>query len=146
MITSLPFAAAPATGQPMTIYAQLQHDYNVTLLAPNAKEIPPGTSLMLIAHPENVDIQLLRQIEIWAIHGGKLLLFIDPMSELARQLNSPNAPPSSDFVPLLKGWGVQYSPDDVVLDRRVGPAHPPRRRQFPQRRALSRLWLHLSAG
>src|ERR1700722_10115906 len=57
VITSLPFAAAPGTGQPMTIYAQLQHDYNVTLLAPNAKEIPPGTSLMLIAHPENVDIQ-----------------------------------------------------------------------------------------
>ena len=142
VITSLPFAGAPGSGQPMTIYAQLQHDYNVTLLAPNAKEIPPGTSLMLIAHPENVDISLLRQIEIWALHGGKIVLFVDPMSELARQMNSPDAPPSSDFVPLLKGWGVQYSPEDVVLDRQLAQriradANSPNGVLYP-------LWLHLT--
>jgi ABC-type uncharacterized transport system involved in gliding motility auxiliary subunit len=142
VITSLPFAAAPGTGQPMTIYAQLQHDYNVTLLPADAKAIPPGTSLMLIAHPENVDIALLRQIEIWALHGGKIVLFVDPMSELARQMNSPDAPPSSDFVPLLKGWGVQYSPEDVVLDRQLAQriradANSPNGVLYP-------LWLHLT--
>jgi ABC-type uncharacterized transport system involved in gliding motility auxiliary subunit len=120
VLTSLPFANAPATpGQPMSVYAQLQRDYAVTLLAPDATGIPAGTNLMLIAHPENVNISLLRQIEIWALHGGKILLFVDPMSELARQMNSPDVPPSSDFVPLLKGWGVQYSPSDVVLDRQL---------------------------
>jgi ABC-type uncharacterized transport system involved in gliding motility auxiliary subunit len=142
VITSLPFANYPGTNQPMTIYAELQHDYNVTMLSPDAKEIPPGTSLMLIAHPENVDVPLLRQIEIWALHGGKILLFIDPMSELARQLNSPDAPPSSDFVPLLKGWGVQYSPQDVVLDRQLAQriragANSPNGVLYP-------LWLHLT--
>lgn len=142
VITSLPFAQSPGTGQPMGIYAQLQRDYDVTMLSADAKAIPPGTNLMLIAHPENVDIQLLRQIEIWAIHGGKLLLFIDPMSELARQLNSPDAPPSSDFVPLLKGWGVRYTPDDVVLDRALAQriranANSPNGILYP-------LWLHLT--
>jgi ABC-type uncharacterized transport system involved in gliding motility auxiliary subunit len=142
VITSLPFANSPATGQPNAIYAQLQRDYNVTMLNPDAATIPPGTSLMLIAHPENVSVALLRQIEIWVLKGGKVLLFVDPMSEYARQLNSPDAPPSSDFVPLLKGWGVQYSAQDVVLDRQLaqrisaGPNSPGG--------VLYPLWLHLT--
>ncbi|HWY63057.1 MAG TPA: Gldg family protein [Rhizomicrobium sp.] len=142
VLTSLPFASAPNTGQPMGVYAQLQRDYAVTMLNPDATSIPAGTNLMLIAHPENVSVSLLRQIEIWALHGGKIVLFIDPMSELARQMNSPDAPPSSDFVPLLKGWGVQYSPQDVVLDRQLAQriradANSPNGVMYP-------LWLHLS--
>jgi ABC-type uncharacterized transport system involved in gliding motility auxiliary subunit len=143
VLTSLPFANAPATpGQPMAIYAQLQRDYAVTMLSPDATGIPAGTNVMLIAHPENVNISLLRQIEIWALHGGKIVLFVDPMSELARQLNSPDVPPSSDFVPLLKGWGVQYSPQDVVLDRQLaqrirGPSPAQPSIAYP-------LWLHLT--
>ncbi len=145
VLTSLPFANAPATpGQPMSVYAQLQRDYAVTMLTPNFGAIPPGTNLMLIAHPENVGVQQLRQIEIWALHGGKVLLFIDPMSELARQMNSPDAPPSSDFVPLLKGWGVQYTASDVVLDRqlaqriRAGANAAESSVAYP-------LWLHLTS-
>ena len=143
VITSLPFAQSPGTGQPMGIYAQLQHDYNVTMLAPDVPAIPPGTSLLLVAHPQNVSVQLLRQIEIWTLHGGKLLVFVDPMSELARQLNSPAAPPSSDFIPLLKGWGVQYTPADVVLDpvlaQRIRAGTAPNGILYP-------LWLHLTPG
>jgi ABC-type uncharacterized transport system involved in gliding motility auxiliary subunit len=142
VITSLPLTGSPQTGQPNTIYAQLQHDYDVTMLNPDATAIPPGTSLMLIAHPENVGVALLRQIELWALKGGKILLFIDPMSEYARQLNSPDAPPSSDFVPLLKGWGVQYNAQQLVLDRQLaqrvasGPNAPGG--------VLYPLWLHLT--
>ncbi len=142
VITSLPLANSPQTGQPNTIYAQLQRDYDVTMLDSNASAIPPGTSLMLIAHPENVSVTLLRQIELWALKGGKILLFVDPMSEYARQLNSPEAPPSSDFVPLLKGWGVQYDAQQVVLDRQLaqrvaaGPNAPGG--------VLYPLWLHLT--
>lgn len=142
IITSLPFAQSPSTGQPNGIYAQLQRDYDVTLLPADAKEIPPGTSLMLVAHPENVDISLLRQIEIWTVHGGKLLVFVDPMSELARQLNSPDAPPSSDFVPLLKGWGIQYNAEDVVLDRAL--AQRIRANADSPNGILYPLWLHLT--
>ena len=144
VLTSLPLAAAPNTGQPTGIYAQLQRDYAVTMLAPDAPAIPPGTNLMLIAHPQNVSVSLLRQIEVWALNGGKILLFIDPMSELARQMNSPDAPPSSDFVPLLKGWGVQYVPQDVVLDRQLAQriragTNSPNGVMYP-------LWLHLTAN
>jgi ABC-type uncharacterized transport system involved in gliding motility auxiliary subunit len=142
VLTSLPLTNAPTNpGQPMGVYAQLQRDYAVTNLGPDFPGIPAGTNVLMIAHPQNVGVHQLREIELYVLHGGKLLLFVDPMSELARQLNSPEAPPSSDFVPLLKGWGIQYTPQDVVLDRqlaqRIRSGNSPGGVLYP-------LWLHLT--
>ena len=142
VLSSLPLTNAPATpGQPMTIFAQLQHDYAITMLQPDFAAIPAGTNLMLIAHPENVGAAQLRQIEMFVLHGGKALIFVDPLSELVRHENNPDAPPSSDLTPLLKGWGVDYSPQKVVLDRHLSQ----RIRTGEQGQSVAYpLWLHLT--
>ena len=142
VLSSLPLTNAPATpGQPMTIFAQLQHDYAITMLQPDFAAIPAGTNLMLIAHPENVGAVQLRQIEMFVLHGGKALIFVDPLSELVRHENNPDAPPSSDLTPLLKGWGVDYSPQKVVLDRHLSQ----RIRTGEQGQSVAYpLWLHLT--
>ena len=143
VLSSLPLANAPATpGQPMTIYAQLQRDYAVTMLAPDFADIPAGTGLLLIAHPENVGVVQLRKIELFVLHGGRALIFVDPLSELVRRESNPSAPPSSDLVPLLKGWGVDYSPQKIVLDRQLAQ----RIRTGDQGQSIAYpLWLHLTA-
>lgn len=142
VLSSLPLTNAPATpGQPMTIFAQLQRDYAITMLQPDFAAIPAGTNLMLIAHPENVGAVQLRQIEMFVLHGGKALIFVDPLSELVRHENNPDAPPSSDLTPLLKGWGVDYSPQKVVLDRHLSQ----RIRTGEQGQSIAYpLWLHLT--
>ena len=142
VLSSLPLTNAPATpGQPMTIFAQLQRDYAITMLKPDFAAIPAGTNLMLIAHPENVGAAQLRQIEMFVLHGGKALIFVDPLSELVRHENNPDAPPSSDLTPLLKGWGVDYSPQKVVLDRHLSQ----RIRTGEQGQSVAYpLWLHLT--
>ena len=142
VLSSLPLTNAPATpGQPMTIFAQLQRDYAITMLQPDFAAIPAGTDLMLIAHPENVGAVQLRQIEMFVLHGGKALIFVDPLSELVRHENNPDAPPSSDLTPLLKGWGVDYSPQKVVLDRHLSQ----RIRTGEQGQSIAYpLWLHLT--
>ena len=142
VLSSLPLTNAPATpGQPMTIFTQLQRDYAITMLQPDFAAIPAGTNLMLIAHPENVGAVQLRQIEMFVLHGGKALIFVDPLSELVRHENNPDAPPSSDLTPLLKGWGVDYSPQKVVLDRHLSQ----RIRTGEQGQSIAYpLWLHLT--
>jgi ABC-type uncharacterized transport system involved in gliding motility auxiliary subunit len=126
----------------MTIYSQLQRDYAVTELAPNFADIPAGTGLLLIAHPENVGAIQLRKIELFVLHGGRALIFVDPLSELVRRESNPSAPPSSDLVPLLKGWGVDYSPQKVVLDRQLAQ----RIRTGDQGQSIVYpMWLHLTA-
>jgi ABC-type uncharacterized transport system involved in gliding motility auxiliary subunit len=154
VISGLPLTAAPGSagqggglggqGQPLTIYAQLQRDYAVSLLPDNFTAIPPGTNVLLLAHPGQLTAPQLKQIEIYVVKGGRALVFIDPFSELVAQEGQAAATPSSDVPLLLKGWGIDYSPLKVVLDRQLA-----QRIQAPDGsgRAISYpLWLHLTAG
>ncbi len=142
VLSSLPLTNAPATpGQPMTIYAQLQRDYAVTLLTPDFSAVPAGTSVLMIAHPGKLGQSQLDQIQSFVLHGGKALVFVDPLSELSRQGDNPGAIASSDLAPLLKGWGVDYSPQKIVLDSQLSQ----RIRTGDQGQSVAYpLWLHLT--
>jgi ABC-type uncharacterized transport system involved in gliding motility auxiliary subunit len=142
VLSALPLTNAPATpGQPMTIYAQLQRDYAVTMLNPAFTALPAGTNVLLIAHPGKLGQSQLDQIQSFVLHGGKALVFVDPISELARQEENPQALASSDLTPLLKQWGVDYSPQKVVLDRQLSQ----RIRTGDQGQSVAYpLWLHLT--
>ena len=147
VLSSLPLAGGPGgNGQPMGIYADLQSSYDMVKLADDFKAIPAGTNLLLIAHPQEVTPSQLRAIALYAVAGGRVLLFIDPMSELAQQQQqqSPGAPPpSSDMRLLLENWGVSYATTQLVLDR--GTAQRIRNPVDPQRSAVPYpLWLHLT--
>ena len=143
VLSSLPLTAAPGSGQPLGIYADLQQSYDLTKLADDFKAIPAGTNLLLIAHPQNVTPSQLRAIEIFVLRGGRALVFVDPMSELVQQQQNPDAPPSSDLRILLQSWGVEYATTQLVLDR--GTAQRIRNPVDPQRAAVPYpLWLHLT--
>jgi ABC-type uncharacterized transport system involved in gliding motility auxiliary subunit len=142
ILSSLPLTNAPATpGQPMTIYTQLQSNYAITQLTPGFAAIPAGTAVLLIAHPANIGPPQLQLIRQFVSDGGKALIFVDPLSELARQENNPQALPSSDLAPLLKEWGVDYSPKKIVLDRSLAE----RIRTGDQGQSVAYpLWLHFT--
>ncbi len=144
ILSSLPLAGTPeAQGQPLATYAQLQRDYAVTMLAPDFLTIPP-VDVLLIAHPQNVSEAQIQQIRSYTARGGKAVIFLDPLSELARQSAPQGTPPFSDLAPLLKDWGVSYTPQMVVLDRalaqrvQAGPESRQASVSFP-------LWIHLTA-
>lgn len=144
VISSLPLTAAPGNGQPLGIYADLQTNYDLVNLPADFKEIPAGTNLLMIAHPQEVAPLQLRAIQLYVLKGGRALVFIDPMSELVQQEQRPTAPPSSDLRLLLQSWGVEYATTQLVLDR--GTAQRIRNPADPQRSTVPYpLWLHLTA-
>jgi ABC-type uncharacterized transport system involved in gliding motility auxiliary subunit len=144
VLSSLPLAKSPASGQPLGIYADLQRSYDVRPLAEDFREIPKDTSLLLIAHPQEITPSKLRAIEMYVLGGGRALIFLDPMSELVQQEQTPGAPPSSDLRILLQNWGVEFNPRELVLDR--GNAQRIRNPADPQRAAMPYpLWQHLTA-
>ena len=144
LLSQLPLTDAPGSnGQPLGLYAELQRSYDITTLKFDFTDIPAGTNLLLIAHPWAVTPYQLRAIEMWVLKGGRALIFVDPMSELVQREQRPGAPPSSDLVALLKGWGVDYTPLKVVLD--PDSAQRIRNPADPQRAATPYpLWLHLT--
>jgi ABC-type uncharacterized transport system involved in gliding motility auxiliary subunit len=144
ILSQLPLINAPGTqGQPLGLYAELQRSYDLVTLKDDFPAIPDGTNLLLIAHPQAIQPLQLRAIEMFVLKGGRALIFVDPLSELVQREQHPTAPPSSDLVALLKGWGVDYSPLKLVLDS--GSAQRIRNPADPQRAATPYpLWLHLT--
>jgi len=145
VLSSLPLARAPGSGQPLGIYADLQHTYDVRMLPDEFREIPKDTNLLLIAHPQEITPSKMRAILRYVLGGGRALIFLDPMSELVQQEQTPSAPPSSDLNLLLQAWGVAYNPRELVLDR--GNAQRIRNPADPQRAPVPYpMWQHLTAG
>jgi ABC-type uncharacterized transport system involved in gliding motility auxiliary subunit len=140
-LTSNPEATDPGT--PLTIYTQLRQNYDTTTLAADFSAIPASTNLLLIVHPENVTLNQQRTIASYLLHGGKALIFVDPLSELvkAEPNNAQNTPQSSDLPDLLKGFGVDYSPDMVVLDRQLAQRI---RAGDQDQTVVYPVWLHLT--
>jgi ABC-type uncharacterized transport system involved in gliding motility auxiliary subunit len=130
-------------GQPLTIYSQLRANYDIANMQPNFSAVPAGTNLLLVAHPASMSLNQQRAIASYLMKGGKALIFVDPLSELvkAESSNGQQPPPtSSDMPDLLKGMGVDYSPDMVVLDRLLAQRI---RAGDQQQTVVYPVWLHL---
>jgi len=145
LITSLPMVGSPENPQPLAAYAALSQEYDVTNLSSDFSAIPPGTDLLVIAHPPQLSPQMLLSIDNFVLSGKRALIFVDPLSELAQRGGDPQNPaaPASDLGPLLKSWGVDYPAGMVLLDRslalEVAAGNDPR-----EPAVAYPLWLHLT--
>lgn len=132
LLTTLPMAFGPGgpiamlqgNSRPYVIYQQMREQFQLVNLEPGFTDIPKDVTLLVIAHPRALTTPQLYAIDQFVMRGGRILLFIDPVSEVALTLQGsaammPNAvapPVASDFQPLLSAWGVTLSPGQVTAD------------------------------
>ena len=95
------------------IYQQLQSLSEVSLLPTGAKEIDPTISTLVVIKPATLSDRTLMAIEQFALKGGNVLLFVDPLVENDKNIRDSN--PQS-VTKLLKAWGVDYNPNEVASD------------------------------
>ncbi len=143
LITNLPLdtgveglsAAMEGQARPFAIYQLLQAAFDMRPLEGNFASIPADVGTLVIAHPRALSEAQLYAIDQFVMRGGKLVVFVDPNSEISRQATRATGEPlqgstfASDLA-LLDDWGVAYSTDEVLLDRaragRVQTADPSR--------------------
>ena len=95
---------------------QLTQQYEVVDVAMDATELPRDMQLLIIVHPKSLSDPTLFAIDQFAMAGGRVLLFVDPLAEMERR--PPGAmptEPASDFS-LLSNWGMQLRADTVLAD------------------------------
>lgn len=123
VISSLPVAGNPADGEPSwTIMRQLDQLFAVHMLDPaTLKQIAPDVQVLLVIQPKHLSTDVQYAIDQYLMHGGHVIVFVDPDAELD---TSPYGPGSltvpdhgSDLPRLFKAWGVVFDPGQVVLDR-----------------------------
>jgi ABC-type uncharacterized transport system involved in gliding motility auxiliary subunit len=120
----------PSTGQmsdPWPMLAQIQQIFTVRPLTADVDHVDPDVDVLMIVHPKQLPTKTLYAIDQFVMHGGKILLFVDPSSGADTSGQDPSNPMasamashSSDLEPLLAAWGVSYDPQQVVGDLELG--------------------------
>src|SRR6185437_14882485 len=105
-------------------YEQAQQLFDVRSLAPTADKIDPDVNVLVLVHPKNLSPATQFAIDQYALRGGHIIAFVDPLAEADQSGADPQNPlaamgadKSSQMGNLLTAWGVQFNPREVVGDR-----------------------------
>jgi gliding motility-associatede transport system auxiliary component len=127
-LSSLPMQGGfdPLTRQvrePWVVFSQMKQLFDVRVLHNGLKRIDPSIRVLVLVHPKHLDPATLYAIDQFALRGGRILAFVDPLSEQDTSGDNPSNPVaaltadhSSNLEPLLPAWGVHFDPKQVIGD------------------------------
>jgi ABC-type uncharacterized transport system involved in gliding motility auxiliary subunit len=114
----------PQTGQmrqPWAIYRQAGQLFDLHTLEPTATSIAPDVRLLVLVDPKNLSPATQYAIDQYALRGGHIIAFVDPIAEADQSGGNPmqamSADKASHMEKLLSAWGVDFNPREVVADR-----------------------------
>jgi ABC-type uncharacterized transport system involved in gliding motility auxiliary subunit len=144
-LSELPMSAGfdPSSGQPRAawvILEQLQQVMDVRMLDNNVGSIDPAIGVLVLVHPKHLSPTAQFAIDQFALRGGHLLVFLDPLADQDQAGADPANPAaaltadrSSHLENLLKAWGVDFDPQQVVADSRYALSVTVREGEAPVR-------------
>ena len=104
---------------PQLVMEQIRDVFEVKTLEKDFKEVPRDVDVLMIVQPDGLTAQSVYAIDQFALAGGKVLAFVDPVAETQRgagPMGMAGAPKLGDFDKLLKAWGVVYDATKVAGD------------------------------
>ena len=108
-------------GKPWMIYSQAQQLFDLRPLQPNATSIGSDVRVLVLVDPKNLSPATQFAIDQYALRGGHIVTFLDPMAQADRSGGNPmqamGADHASHMEKLLAAWGVDFNPREVVADR-----------------------------
>jgi ABC-type uncharacterized transport system involved in gliding motility auxiliary subunit len=125
-LSTLPMTGGfdPQSGQPTQpwmVYSQAQELFDIRPLQPNATSIGSDVRVLVLVDPKNLSPATQFAIDQYALRGGHILAFVDPMADADQSAGNPMQAAAADrashIEQLLTAWGVDFNPDEVVADR-----------------------------
>ncbi len=97
-----------------TLIDQMAQHYKLLDVPLTAPYIPTDIKVMVLYNPRVLPPRFLYMLDQYVMSGGKLLVFVDPYSEIDHLYKG--YPPHSDtnITGLLKRWGIEYDHTKVV--------------------------------
>jgi ABC-type uncharacterized transport system involved in gliding motility auxiliary subunit len=126
----------PQSGQPEqnspVVYSQAQQLFDVRNLTPDSfaeKDLADMTVLVLV-HPKELPLAAQFAIDQFALRGGHIIAFVDPIAEqdpaaksqqqlMAQGQMMDNVDKTSHLEKLLEAWGVDFNTNQVVGDQEL---------------------------
>ena len=122
IMTGLPIEGgkAPMSEQPLPVWVimdQVREFFDVEKVEQTVSEIPATIDVLLVAQPSGLTPTAAYAIDQFAMKGGKILAFIDPVAESAQlTMLTQGGEGTAELAKLLEGWGVAYDPKKVAAD------------------------------
>ncbi len=132
VMSSLPInrgfdAATRQMREPWIVTQQIEQLFDVRSVSPTASNIDPDIDVLAVVHPKNLPEVTEYALDQFVMRGGKLAVFVDPLSEMDIPADAQTNPQaamfadrSSDLKRLLENWGVAYEVGQIALDRTYG--------------------------
>jgi ABC-type uncharacterized transport system involved in gliding motility auxiliary subunit len=124
LMTSLPLDGGKSpmreqATQPWLIMSQIREFFDVRTIDQTVKEIPSDIDVLMVAQPTKLTPEAAFAIDQYALKGGKVLAFIDPLSETAQmQLLKEQGGGRAELAKVLDAWGVKFEAKKVATDIR----------------------------
>ena len=126
--------------EPWLVLSQAQQLFDVRMLEPVMTAVAADIDVLVLVHPKDLPAAALFAIDQFALRGGRILAFIDPIAEAdpsgaepGNPLAAAGADRASKLGPLLKAWGVAFDPTQVVGDLERGLSVSMRQGEAPTR-------------
>src|SRR3984893_13503935 len=110
--------------EPWVVYSEAQQLFDLRPLDPAATRIEPDVNVLVLVHPKNPSAATQFAIDQYALRGGHILVFVDPLAqsdqsgaEAGNPMATMGADKSSHLSALLGAWGVQFNTGEVIADR-----------------------------
>jgi ABC-type uncharacterized transport system involved in gliding motility auxiliary subunit len=144
-LSELPMSGGfdPASGQPRSAWVvldQIQQLSDVRMLDTNVGSIDPAINVLVLVHPKHLSSATQFAIDQFALRGGHILAFVDPLADQDPAGADPSNPAaaltadrSSHLPDLLGAWGVDFDPHQVVADSRYAMSVTAREGEEPVR-------------
>lgn len=123
LISGVPMAGGfdPQTQQvqqPWVIDQHVRQLFDVRDLGPGIDAIDDDISLVWVVHPAALPEATLYALDQFVLNGGRALIFVDPLAEIASAADPTGAAAgsSSDLPRLFEAWGLKFDPTRVVAD------------------------------
>lgn len=122
-----PMMGVPPSPPPIML-EQIREFFELKPIAKDVKEIPADIGVLMVVQPDGLSAETAYAIDQFALSGGKVLVFVDPVAETQRQggpmmMMGPRPPDFTEFEKVLKAWGVAFDPKfvagDIARARRV---------------------------
>ncbi len=113
--------------RPWMVMDQIREFFQVKTLQPDIKSVPDDIDVLMLVQPEHLTADAAYAIDQFALRGGRVLAFVDPVAETSSMgppgMGMPPAGPDAELLKLLKTWGVGFDgakvAGDPALARRV---------------------------
>lgn len=109
---------------PWVITSQLQQLFEVKNIDFAETDFGEDLELLMLVQPKGLSNKTLYAIDQYVMKGGNLVVYVDPYAEADVPPMDPNSPieasgaRSSNLELLFNAWGIDYSPNSVVGDRK----------------------------